>query len=48
MSYIYVKSELDMFCYERSDENLELLKAHENSQEEKSDLDLETLQKRLS
>lgn len=48
MFYTYVKSKLDTFCYERSDENLELLKAHEISQEKKSDLDLETLQKRLS
>lgn len=48
MFYTYVKSKLDTFCYERSDENLELLKGHEISQEKKSDLDLETLQKRLS
>lgn len=48
MLYTYIKSKLDMFCFEKTDGNLELLEAHEISQEKKSDLDLETLQKRLS
>lgn len=48
MFYTYVKSKLVTFCYEICEDNLELLKTHEISQKKKSDLDLETLQKRLS
>jgi len=48
MFYTYVKSKLDVFCFEKPDESLELLKAHEVSQEKKSDLDLKMLQRRLS
>lgn len=48
MFYAYVKSKLVTFCYEISEDNLELLKAHEISKEKKSDLDWEVLQKGLN